>query len=287
MGMSTDATPPVDPPLPDAALLPDDPAVLKQLVVQLLAELQKARARLERQEYHMHLLLKRLYGSTSEKRDPRQSLLFDAQAGEGETPVSPPAPPPATAVPAASPPSAPQRDKHGRGRIPGNIERQEEVHDLTDAEKVALGGAENLVELPPERSEQLDWRPSTLLVIVHVRKWKSGDTIRVSLISWPTAFLGFQHAADKPLQSLQERLVPEWATRAAVPAELLQLLLPQGTVQQGVPVANHRQQGAHLGQTVVAPERCARALLHRHSPALSASRARTGFNSTYRAAASK
>jgi len=26
------------------------------------------------------------------------------------------------------------------------------------------------VELPPERSEQLDWRPSTLLVIVHVRK---------------------------------------------------------------------------------------------------------------------
>ena len=34
----------------------------------------------------------------------------------------------------------------------------------------AMGGAENLVELPPERSEQLDWRPSTLLVIVHVRK---------------------------------------------------------------------------------------------------------------------
>jgi len=34
----------------------------------------------------------------------------------------------------------------------------------------ALGGAENLVELPPERSEQLDWRPSTLIVVVHVRK---------------------------------------------------------------------------------------------------------------------
>ena len=34
----------------------------------------------------------------------------------------------------------------------------------------ALGGAENLVELPPERSEQLDWRPSTLFVMVHVRK---------------------------------------------------------------------------------------------------------------------
>ena len=34
-GMSTDALP-----LPDPSLLPDDPAVLKQLVVQLLEELQ-------------------------------------------------------------------------------------------------------------------------------------------------------------------------------------------------------------------------------------------------------
>ena len=69
--------------MPDPALLPDDPAVLKQLVVQLLEELQKANARLERQEHHMDLLLKRLYGSTSEKLDPRQGVLFDAQAGRG------------------------------------------------------------------------------------------------------------------------------------------------------------------------------------------------------------
>ena len=83
-GMSTDALP-----LPDPALLPDDPAVLKQLVVQLLEELQKANARLERQEHHMHLLLKRIYGSTSEKFDPRQGVLFDPQAGEEETAAKP------------------------------------------------------------------------------------------------------------------------------------------------------------------------------------------------------
>jgi transposase len=157
--MSTDALPQLDP-----ALLPDDPAVLKQLVMQLLEELRSAHARLERQEHHMHLLLKRLYGSTSEKFDPRQGVLFEAQAGEGE---------PAAIVPAASPASRPaskHRDQHGRGRIPDNIRREEVVHDLTEAELAALGGAENLVELPPETSEQLDWRPSTLLVIVHVRK---------------------------------------------------------------------------------------------------------------------
>ena len=158
--MSTDALP-----TPDPALLPDEPAVLKALVVQLLEELRSAHARLERQEHHMHLLLTRIYGSTSEKSDPRQGLLFDVQAGEGEVA---PAPAPATDAPAAS--GSKNRHRHGRGRIPETIERAEEVHDLTDTEKTALGGAENLVELPPERSEQLDWRPSTLFVVVHVRK---------------------------------------------------------------------------------------------------------------------
>jgi transposase len=161
--MSTDAMP-----LPDLASLPDDPAVLKALVVQLLEELQKERAARDRLEHHLHLLLQRLYGSTSEKFDPRQGVLFEAQPGEADVapgpPPSPPVAPPAAARPAAN------RDRHGRGRIPDEIERQEEIHDLTDAEKAAMGGAENLVELPPETSEQLDWRPSTLFVTVHVRK---------------------------------------------------------------------------------------------------------------------
>jgi len=165
MGMSTNALP-----LPDPALLPDDPAVLKQLVVQLLEELQKANARLERQEHHMHLLLKRLYGTTSEKFDPRQGVLFDGQAGGDEAATGPPVPPPAMDAPSASSPASKNRDKHGRGRIPEQIEREEVIHDLSEAEKAALGGVENLVELPPERSEQLDWRPSTLFVVVHVRK---------------------------------------------------------------------------------------------------------------------
>ena len=78
-------------------------------------------------------------------------------------------PPAATHAPAA-PPASKNRDRHGRGQIPDKIERKEETHDLSDAEKAALGGVENLVELPPETSEQLDWRPSTLFVVVHVRK---------------------------------------------------------------------------------------------------------------------
>ena len=41
----------------------------------------------------MHLLLKRLYGSTSEKFDPRQGVLFEAQAGEEEAIGNSPAAP--------------------------------------------------------------------------------------------------------------------------------------------------------------------------------------------------
>jgi transposase len=159
--MSTDALP-----LPDAATLPDDPAVLKQLVVQLLEELQKERGARDRLEHHLHLLLKRIYGSTSEKVDPRQGVLFDPQSGEEETAPNVPAADGTLAEARASR----HRDRHGRGRIPDEVERQEVTHDLTDAEKLVLGGAENLVELPPETSEQLDWRPSTLFVTVHVRK---------------------------------------------------------------------------------------------------------------------
>ena len=77
-GMDADTTLTVDP-----ATLPDEPVVLKQLVMQLFDELQKAKAALQRQEHHMHLLLRRLYGSTSEKLDPHQALLFDPRPRNG------------------------------------------------------------------------------------------------------------------------------------------------------------------------------------------------------------
>jgi transposase len=157
--MSTEAAP-----LPDPALLPDDVAVLKQLVVQLLEQLRLRDERLQRQEHHIHLLLKRIYGSSSEKFDPQQGMLFDNQADAEEAAANSPSPLPVARA------ASKNRDKHGRGRIPDETEREEVVHDLSEAEKAALGGPENLVELPPETSEQLDWRPSTLFVVVHVRK---------------------------------------------------------------------------------------------------------------------
>ena len=162
--MDADSTLTVDP-----ATLPDEPVVLKQLVVQLFEELQKAKAALQRQEHHMHLLLRRLYGSTSEKFDPQQALLFDPRP-EGDESAENKAVSPAAPVPESTTQRTANRDRHGRGRIPETVHHEEVLHDLTDAEKEALGGTDNLIELPPEQSEQLDWRPSTLVALVHVRK---------------------------------------------------------------------------------------------------------------------
>ena len=150
--------------LPDLATLPDDSALLKQLVLQLFKELQKANARVQQLEHHMDLLVRRIYGRSSEKFDPRQGSLFDLTKDVPLAPVESPALP----KPQAS--SNVNRHAHGRGRIPETIERVEVVHDLTDAEKAALGGAENLIQIGEEITEQYEWKASSLFVLHHIQK---------------------------------------------------------------------------------------------------------------------
>lgn len=155
----------------DPATLPDDAALLKSLVAQLFAELQSRDGRISDLEHRMSLLLRKLYGSKSEKLDPRQTSLFDllttaaedspapaADAGDGSADE--------TLAPTSS---AKQRSGHGRRRLPDQLERREVEHDLTDAEKEALGGADNLVVIGREVTEQLEWEPSCLYVIRHVQ----------------------------------------------------------------------------------------------------------------------
>jgi hypothetical protein len=75
--MSTDALP-----LPDLATLPDDPATLRQLALQPLEALHGKETELGNLQNHMDLLLRRLYGRSSEKTDPWQPLLFDVASQE-------------------------------------------------------------------------------------------------------------------------------------------------------------------------------------------------------------
>ena len=165
--MSTDA------PLSlDFSLLPNDPQLLKQLIADLMVELSKKDGRIEQLQHRMDLLLRRLYGASSEKFDPRQASLF-------ETMLSVPAAVETTTDLAADKGAAPEPDPsraassrpgHGRRKLPDTLKTVEIIHDLTETEKAAMGGAENLVCIGQEETEQIEWEPSCLYRILHIQK---------------------------------------------------------------------------------------------------------------------
>lgn len=153
---------------PNPDELPDDPAFLKPLVVQLFETLQSRERRIQQLEHHMDLLLRRVFGKSSEKLDPRQLVL---SFGEPPAEVSPSA---ASESPAEleTPASfvAQKKNGHGRRRTPDTLVRVEQLHDLTDEQKQTLGGESNLVLIGEDVSEQYEWEPSSLFVIVHRQK---------------------------------------------------------------------------------------------------------------------
>ena len=157
--MSTEAPLAIDP-----ALLPQDVGICHALIAQLVDELRKRDARVADLEHRMDLLLRRLYGRTSEKLDPAQLALFDTTPAEPVPELPPPAPLPSAATSAAA-----KKPGHGRRRLPDRLKRVEQIHDLTPAEKELLGGEGNLLLIGREETEQLEWEPSSLYVIRHVQ----------------------------------------------------------------------------------------------------------------------
>ena len=155
--MSTDAPLKVDP-----DQLPQDVGLLKSLVVQLVESLQERDRRIAQLERHMDLLVRKVFGRTSEKLDPRQLALFAKQdeAAIHETNPPPPAPPQEII----------RQRRPGRRRRPDTLERREVIYDLSEAEKEAIAGSGKLVPIGEEVSEQYEWEPSCLYVLRHVQK---------------------------------------------------------------------------------------------------------------------
>src|SRR6186997_1628002 len=71
----------------DPSALPDDPALLKQLLLQLIALLRKETKRREDVERNMDLLLRKLTAGKSVASSPGQLNLFDT-APEGGQPAA-------------------------------------------------------------------------------------------------------------------------------------------------------------------------------------------------------
>lgn len=139
--------------------LPDDPALLKAIIRELLATNHDQRRRIDQLAHQIDQLIKRLYGPHADRIRPGQGSLFGDPPPD-DHPVTPPEPPEPTTTPA-------NRKGHGRKGLPANLRRVVEVVDLPDTEKIARGGT--WIRIGEEISEQLDYTPSSLFVRQIVR----------------------------------------------------------------------------------------------------------------------
>jgi transposase len=176
------------------AELPDDPMLLKRLLVERDAEVrqrnaaivereaqiaqreamieqikQEAAERIEalqrQHQAELEALLRRFYGPRSERFDPRQLLLFgltiDNLAAQISTQPDPAA---ADAVN-----RQPRRHNHGRGPLPASLRRIIIPHDLSDEEKKCPCCGEVRCRIGEDRTEQIERMPAEFVVLVHVQ----------------------------------------------------------------------------------------------------------------------
>jgi transposase len=159
-GMRSPGTAPTPPPT-SAEHLPDDPATLKRLIVELLASLQECQRDKAALQHRLDLLLRRLYGPRGERFDPNQPLLFPEVAAGPDTPAAGPD------TTAAEPKPKRRCKPHGRRRLPANLPREARHHELTQAERLCPGCGRVRVDIGVDTSEQLDYRPASLFVVEH------------------------------------------------------------------------------------------------------------------------
>ncbi len=106
-------------------------------------------------QHQIEQLLRQRFGPKSEKHHADQLLLFGEAAVELPT------------APASAEPKTP--GGHGRGKLPASLPRPPVVHDLTPEQKLCPECGVERKKIGEESSEQLEYVPASLRVLVHTR----------------------------------------------------------------------------------------------------------------------
>jgi transposase len=152
------------PPALDPVALPDDPAVLKQMIAELLRALRTARRDQAEVQQRLDALLRRLYGPRPGPVNPDQPLLFP----DDDAPLPPaPTPPLLPAADDNQPSRRGQCKPHGRRRPPAHLRREPKPYELTAAERLCPECGKERDAIGVEITEQYDYKPAEVFVIAH------------------------------------------------------------------------------------------------------------------------
>jgi transposase len=147
-----------------AAPLPDNLALCHEIIRQQADTIRESQRRIEKLEHLVEQLLRRQFGPRRERLDPDQLRLFTDDTTDD-----------ATEATAAEPPepdlAKPKRHwrRTGRQRLPEDLPRTRVEYELSPKELPCPDCGRLRVKIGEETSEQLEYVPSSLQVIVHAR----------------------------------------------------------------------------------------------------------------------
>lgn len=130
---------------------------------QLLEEQHRHLRRIDDLQHQVQALLRRYFGRSSEKLDPRQRLLFENLIDHAIPEL------PAADAGAEESPTPRRRNGHGRRRLPADLPRERVIHDLPEDEKPCPCCGKLRHIIGKQTHEQLDYVPAKVKVIEHIR----------------------------------------------------------------------------------------------------------------------
>jgi transposase len=152
-----------------AEKLPDDIHLLKQMVLQLLADVDDKAHRLQDLQHQLEWFKRHTFGRKSEKYDPKEKLLFDLldkiEAVEKETSLGNEA---TGRQPGKTTKAKPSR-RNGRKPLPADLPRERIEHTPSPEALQCSACGKEKQRIGEEVTEELDYVPASFVVRRHVR----------------------------------------------------------------------------------------------------------------------
>jgi transposase len=168
----------------DPKYLPEDPKVLQQMVLDLMAQLDRQSAERTKIETLLRELLEAKRSRKSEQLSADQLALFAELLQARQAPAESPAKRNDSdddAAGGATSDATPKGKTRGRQPLPKNLLRERIVHDLAEAEKHCTHCQKDLRPIGEESSERYEYIPAQLKVVEDVcKKYACDCTVKTA-----------------------------------------------------------------------------------------------------------